>query len=170
MYDSHALVAVVGFLQRIGIPVRAGDLPAETFLPAVRIVDGTLVYDPARLQWPGDLLHEAGHIAVTPPHQRTALNDALDGAEAAPNGGEVEAIAWSWAAASHIGLAPEELFHPDGYKGQSAGLLMSYTLGVFPGAFGLAQAGMTEVGASADAAARFPAMRFWLRPDTVLSA
>lgn len=170
MNDSSSLEAVVGFLQRIGIPVRAGELTSDTFLPAVRIVGGTLVYDRARLRWPGDLLHEAGHIAVTPRHRRTALNDALDGAEAAPHGGEVEAIAWSWAAAMHIGLAPEELFHPDGYKGQSAGLLMSYSLGVFPGAFGLAQTGMTEVGPGVDAAARFPAMRCWLRPDAAPSA
>lgn len=162
--NDRALAAILGFLDEIGIGVRAEDLPEGTFLPAIRIVGGSLIYDPARLRWPGDLLHEAGHIAVTPRARRAALHDALDGDEAAEHGGEIEAIAWSWAAAMHIGLAPEELFHPEGYKGQSAGLLMSYSLGVCPGAFGLAQAGMTAVGQEVEAADRYPRMQRWLRP------
>lgn len=162
---NETLHRIVGFLVHIGIPVRAGDVGDDSFLPAVRIEAGGLIYDPQRLQWPADLLHEAGHIAVTPPARRAALDGSLDGSEAALFGGEIEAIAWSWAASVHLGLAPEELFHPDGYQGQSAGLLMSFALGVCPGAFGLSQAGMTAVGEAARAAgvAPYPAMSCWLR-------
>jgi hypothetical protein len=162
---NETLRLIVGFLVSIGIPVRTGIVDEDSFLPAVRIEGGGLVYDPQRLRWPADLLHEAGHIAVTPPARRAALDGALEDAEAAPFGGEIEAIAWSWAAALHLGLAPEELFHADGYKGQSAGLLMSFSFGVCPGAFGLAQAGMTAVGEAARAAglAAYPAMSSWLR-------
>ena len=162
---DESLQRVVGFLIRIGIPVRAGVVGDDSFLPAGRIESGGLVYDPSRLRWPSDLLHEAGHIAVTPPALRAALDGALDDSDTSPFGGEVEAIAWSWAAAMHLGLRPEALFHADGYKGQSAGLLMSFSLGICPGAFGLAQIGMTSVGDAARTAgaAPYPAMSCWLR-------
>ena len=156
---------IVDFLASIGISTRPGTVAIDSFLPAVRIERGGLIFDPERLRWPADLLHEAGHIAVTPPALRAGLDGALDGGEAAPHGGELEAMAWSWAATMHLGLAPEELFHSEGYKGQSAGLLLSYSLGVCPGAFGLAQAGMTLVGEAAVAAgvSPYPNMLRWLR-------
>lgn len=162
---QNTLATITRFLQSIGIPVRPGEVADDSFLPAVRIEAGGLVFDAQRLRWPCDLLHEAGHIAVTPAAQRSALAGALADAEAAPHGGELEAMAWSWAAALHLGLAPEELFHPEGYKGQSAGLLMSYSLGVCPGAHGLSRAGMTFVGNAANAAGvpPYPHMARWLR-------
>ena len=39
-------------------------------MPGLTIVDGTLVVDAVRLAWPGDILHEAAHIALTPPSRR----------------------------------------------------------------------------------------------------
>ena len=167
---SH-LDTIVQFLRRIGIPVHTAHLPGDTFLPAVRIVGGGLDYDPQRLLTPGDLLHEAGHIAITPADIRPTLCDALDGQQPGAATDEVEAIAWSWAALVHLGLPGEVLFHPVGYKGQSAGLLMSYSLGVYPGAAGLAHLGLCELPAQAQALKRsstsdssgYPAMLRWLR-------
>lgn len=165
---ATALDSIVGFIRSIGIPVQQGQVGDDAFLPGVRIVAGGLVFDPQRLRWPSDLLHEAGHIAVTPADLRAGLDDALESSAIAPHAGEVEAMAWSWAAALHLGLPPEQLFHPDGYKGQSAGLLMSYSLGVCPGAFGLSQAGMTALGETALAAGvqPYPHMQRWLRDST----
>ncbi len=159
------LDAILDFLAQVGITLREGPLPATTFLPGMAIVNGTLVLDRDRVRWPGDVLHEAGHVAVTPPALRDSLDGALNAEQAVAHGGEVEAIAWSWAALQHLGLAPELLFHPEGYKGQSAGLLLSYSLGVCPGAFGLTQAGMTLLGAPAHAAGvpPYPHMTRWLR-------
>jgi hypothetical protein len=54
-----------------------------------------LCYDPAQLQHPGDLLHEAGHLAVKSPSDRrlAGVNLGSDPAE------EMMAIGWSYAAA-----------------------------------------------------------------------
>ncbi len=163
MPDS--LLVIVEFLRGIGIELREGAVPAGSFLPGVAISSGTLVFDRAKLRWPGDLLHEAGHIAVVPEALRRTLDDALDASDCTPHAGEAESIAWSYAAAVRLGLDPAVLFHPEGYKGQSAGLIFSYGNGVYPGAFGLAQAGMTITGTEARAAgvAPYPSMIRWLR-------
>ncbi|UOV05081.1 hypothetical protein MUU77_07340 [Pseudoxanthomonas sp. F37] len=68
----------MAFLRGIGLVVTEGRVPDDCFLSGVRIHRGTLVFDRQRLQWPGDLLHEAGHIALTPAALRAALSDALD--------------------------------------------------------------------------------------------
>ncbi len=61
---------LVDFLNAIGISTREGAVPSDSFLPGLRIVDGGLIYDRAALRWPGDLLHEAGHIATAAAAQR----------------------------------------------------------------------------------------------------
>ena len=55
------------FLAEIGIPVSETTLSQSTFVPGILIDQGRLLVDPAKLLYPGDLLHEAGHIAVTLP-------------------------------------------------------------------------------------------------------
>ena len=57
MNPSDTLIAIIGFLRKIGIPVETATLPEDGFLPAIAVRDGGLLYDPDRLQWPGDLLH-----------------------------------------------------------------------------------------------------------------
>jgi hypothetical protein len=162
---DDSLELIVRFLGQVGIVVREGDIGSDAFLPGVAIHDGSLVCDRRNLLSPGDLLHEAGHIAVTPACRRAALNGALDTESAEPYGGETEAIAWSWAALVHLQLPAEILFHEQGYRGQSPALALSYTMGVYPGAHGLAQAGMTRVGTEARRAGLrvYPHMLRWLR-------
>ena len=58
--QAGATDRIVDFLRGIGLPVTEGSVPDDCFLPGVRIHHGTLVFDRQRLQWPGDLLHEAG--------------------------------------------------------------------------------------------------------------
>jgi hypothetical protein len=161
---QSTLDTVVQFLRSIGLVVEPAALHGDTFLPAVRIVAGGLHYDPDRLLAPGDLLHEAGHIAIAPADTRPTLCDALDGQQPGAMTDEVEAIAWSWAALVHLGLPGEVLFHPAGYKGQSAGLLMSYSLGVYPGAAGLARLGLCDLPAQAavNGTQPYPFMHRWL--------
>lgn len=156
---------IVSFLGDIGIPVIEGSVSTDSFLPGLCIVNGTIVYDADTLRWPGDLLHEAGHIATMPSAMRQLLNDALQESIAAPHAGEVEATAWAYAAIVHLGLSPSLLFHPHGYDGRSSSLIMTYTHGVYPGCFGLAQAGMTLLGAEAVLAGvpPYPHMTRWLR-------
>ena len=57
---------MAAFVRGIGIDVRAEPLPDDTFLPGLDIRHGAIVVDEARLSYPGDLLHEAGHVAVAP--------------------------------------------------------------------------------------------------------
>jgi hypothetical protein len=156
---------ILNFLISIGITVREGPVAIDSFLPGLSISDGSLVFDRAALRWPGDLLHEAGHIATAPSSIRASLNDSLEESDPVPYAGEVEATAWAYAAIIHLGLPPSVLFHPEGYAGKSSALIATYTFGVYPGCFGLAQAGMTLVGADASLAATppYPHMIQWLR-------
>jgi hypothetical protein len=167
MTADHVLERILDFLRGIGIAVREGPVAGDDFLPGIRVEDGALVLDRAQLRWPGDLLHEAGHLAVLPPAQRRGMSGDLAGHEAIPYASEMEATAWAYAATVAIGLDPAVLFHEGGYHGRSAGLIHTYTLGVYPGAHGLVQAGMAAAGPEAVARgeAIYPRMRRWLRDE-----
>jgi hypothetical protein len=163
--SASALESILAFLAEIGLTVTEGSVPASSFLPGIRLARGTLLLDRAALRWPGDLLQEAGHLAVTPASLRSTLDDALEDSVPVPHAGEEEATAWAYAAVTHLRLDPSVLFHEGGYRGKSAALIRTYGYGVYPGSFGLAQAGMTLVGADAAAAGvpPYPAMTRWLR-------
>lgn len=156
---------IIDFLRSIGIVVREDDVSDDAFLPGLRIEAGELIVDRAKLRWPGDLLHEAGHIAVTPENERARLTDDVDGQVEAAHAGEVEATAWAYAATVVLGLSPSVLFHEGGYRGKSAALILTYSVGVYPGAYGLSQAGMTRVGEAGqeEGVAPYPNMVHWLR-------
>jgi len=93
----------------------------DPFLPGLDIRNGAVVVDWARCGHVGDLLHEAGHLATAAPETRDAPK-----LEPTP-GDEMAAIAWSYAAAVHLGVPLEVLFHPAGYKGGSKALIAAYT-------------------------------------------
>ncbi|HWS25661.1 MAG TPA: hypothetical protein VN259_03725 [Xanthomonadales bacterium] len=163
---SDLIQVLVDFLNGIGIGAYEGAVPVDSFLPGLRIVDGCLIYDRAALRWPGDLLHEAGHIATVPAAMRAGLNDALADAPESPHGGEAEATAWAFAALTHLRLPLSVLFHEGGYHGKSAGLILTYSAGVYPGCHGLLQAGMALGAADAARAGvqPYPHLIRWLRP------
>jgi hypothetical protein len=136
--------------------VTATDLPAS-FLPGLTIDAGGLLLDEARLEYPGDLLHEAGHIAVAPASSRPAMSGSLDqvpGLDTATL--EWAAIPWSYAAALEIGIDPGLVFHEGGYHGHSAGLLRNFQVGVPIGLHLLVDAQMTTP-------EMYPRMLRWLR-------
>jgi hypothetical protein len=74
----EAIESIAGFLNSIGIPCRIGKIPASTLLPGVYFERGETVCDPEQLEYPGDLLHEAGHIATAPPSNRTQMTGNLE--------------------------------------------------------------------------------------------
>ena len=154
MTTTDTTQTLLDFLTGIGIAVREGPVPAGSFLPGIRLDAGTLVVDRAALRWPGDLLHEAGHIATTPAALRAALDDRIEDDPGVPHRGEAEATAWAWAALVHLGLPADLLFHGGGYQGHSAGLALTYSVGVYPGAAGLTQAGLAAPG-------EYPRLRRW---------
>ena len=148
---QSAAQAIVSFLGRIGLSVRIGADLGETFLPGLAIKGGEIVVDPAVRVWPGDLLHEAGHVAVT----ETAMRADLD-QPPADGGTEMAAIAWSVAAAHACGVGLDVLFHQEGYKGDAAWLRGAFEIGKPFGVPLLAWYGLTSEAA-------FPAMSRWLR-------
>lgn len=161
--SDHA--RILDFLRGIGLSITEAALPGDTFLPGIVIRDGGLVVDPDRLQWPGDLLHEAGHLSVLPPALRALASDDLADENDIPHAGEQEAMAWAWAAAQAIGLPPEVLMHEGGYHGQSATVLQMYAVGIVPGLRGLCESGMTAArGFTPEPGdVQYPRMLRWLR-------
>ncbi len=112
--------AILTFLNGIGIKTRFQKIETKTFVPGLLIENGVLLIDREKLLYPGDLLHEAGHIAVVPSAERDTLSDVTG------DGNEIVAILWSYAAIKAIGLPEELVFHEEGYKGDSKWLIESF--------------------------------------------
>lgn len=160
-FRDPVVLRIAQFLASIGIAVRAGDLPLNTFLPGIIIDRGTLVIDEDRLTYPGDLLHEAGHLALMP---------AEDRANAGPDAGkddgfEMAATAWSFAAAIEMKLPLEIVFHDGGYRGNSRAIIENFTRGRYFGVPILAWLDMTvdPIKPAVLSIPPFPNMRRWLR-------
>ena len=149
----------------VGLPVRAAAIATSTFLPGMTIVNGELVIDERQLKYPGDLLHEAGHLAVTTPELRANLNGNVADGDHNDGGNEIAAQAWSYAAAIHLEIDPAIVFHPHGYKGSSEALLAAFQNHPCPGLPLLQWYGLT---ADRNRAAElgvppFPHMIRWIR-------
>lgn len=164
MHQPQFYQSILDFLGSVGIPIAEGALPDDTFLPGVALRSGGVIVDPDRLAWPGDLLHEAGHLAVLPSALRDKSDDELDLSDV-EFGGELEAMAWAYAAAVDIGLPPDVLIHEGGYNGKSRELLQMYTFGVYPGLRGLCETGMAaSPGFTPECGSiQYPRMLKWLR-------
>lgn len=115
--NERMLTICVEFIEKIGIKTIYSELPAATFLPGLSIEAGCIIIDQQKLKYPGDVLHEAGHIAIVPAAERINLNaesiQNRNGSEAE----EMMAIAWSYAACVYVGLNPYLIFHDEGYNG-----------------------------------------------------
>jgi hypothetical protein len=156
---------IVQFLRGIDLVVREREICETSFLPGIAVERGELILDEQRNTWPGDLLHEAGHLAVLPAHLRHTVSGSLHSEVAVAHAGEPEATAWAYAALMAMGLPAEVLFHEGGYHGQADALTLTFSLGVYPGAAGLLAAGMiaSPQDAKAGLAPPYPHMLRWLR-------
>ncbi|AHJ98556.1 hypothetical protein [Hymenobacter swuensis] len=147
---------LIEFVRDIGLTVHEASLVQPTFLPGLLIARGQLVVDRQRLLYPGDILHEAGHLAVTPAAERPSLGGNITENHPEKEGEELAVLAWSYAAAQALELPTLVVFHPAGYKGQSEWLAELFDSGQYPGLPLLAWMGLTL-------AAEFPRMHRWLR-------
>ncbi|HEY4358288.1 MAG TPA: hypothetical protein VGN16_21255 [Acidobacteriaceae bacterium] len=153
-------VRIFDFLREIGLSVRVTEIEETTFLPGLHLEPNGLVVDPDKLLYPGDLLHEAGHLAVM-----TAEERERSGSNAGEDQGmEIGAQCWSYAAAVHIGLAPEVVFHEHGYRNSSQILIANYRSGTV-GVPLLQWMGLTldAKRAAEQGAQPYPHMQHWLR-------
>jgi hypothetical protein len=159
MFADPLTERLATFVRGIGIAVRAATLPADTFLPGLDIRDGALLVDQARLAHPGDILHEAGHLAVADPAERNAPR-------LSPSpGDEMTAIAWSYAALRYLDIDPAIVFHPEGYKGGAESIIENFAAGRYFGVPLLQLYGMScePRQAAEKGLAPFPTMLRWLR-------
>ncbi|WP_051512062.1 hypothetical protein [Skermanella stibiiresistens] len=189
MYHPECLPLILDFLDRIGMPFKAGPFGQDGFLPGIQIVDGAMLIDPDRLAGSGDVLHEAGHIVTVPSRWRAMLgNDVIDSLDAvtASDPGAAEdfklqtsikmsefmAQAWSYAALRELGLPPECVFFPGSYKFHSDirphPMAAWVESGTHFGIMALAQVGMTGGTGifeplGADGLPQFPKMAKWLQ-------
>jgi hypothetical protein len=167
MLENPLARRIAEFLIEIGLEIVPKQLDEKTFLPGILIENGKILVDESKLAFPGDLLHEAGHLAALPADLRADLSDeiALPESDFEIDAVEVAAIAWSYAAALHLNLDPRVVFHEGGYKGNSESLLMNFSLGVHIGVNTLEDAGMTATGENARrlGVSPYPQMLKWLR-------
>ena len=163
MFSDPRLARMSEFLASIGISMTAGPVDVPTVFPGSLISRGALVIDESKLLAPGDALHEAAHIALSPPERRESDFAFLHNAD---GGEELTTIAWCWAALLEIGLEPEDVFHSTAYpRGDSPTMIDAAKRGVFIG-FPLLQAwGMAfdEKNAPLHGVEPFPHMVQWIR-------
>src|SRR5580698_10672688 len=127
MFADPLTERLVAFVRGIGIEVRTAALPEKTILPGLDTRHGAVLIDETRMTHPGDILHEAGHLAVTDPTERNAPQLSPTPAD------EMTSIAWSYAALCHLALDPAVVFHCDGYKGGAASIIENFTAGRYFG-------------------------------------
>ena len=164
-FENRVIRRIANFLDDIGLTVRTAELSEPTFLPGIRIDAGDLIVDESQLRYPGDLLHEAGHLAVAEPARRAMTTGKIEPPAGQRGGEEMAAIAWSYAAAIHLGLDPGFVFHDGGYRGDSDSLLENFSEGRYVGVPLLQWMGLTVERAQAREAniEPYPAMIAWLR-------
>lgn len=115
------------FLDVIGIKTLPKVINEETFLPGIRIVEGEIWVDENKMLSPGDILHEAGHLAIFPKETQQKITDSVVVNEASQGADEMAAIAWSWAALKHLDIAPDIVFHAEGYKEDSENIIDNFS-------------------------------------------
>ena len=151
---------IVGFLTSIGIEVEERPVGEGEFLPGLRIEGGRLLFERARLLHPGDLFHDAAHIAVREAADRPNMSGDVLRGKPERNGEEIVALLWSYAAALEAGVDPAIVFHEQGYKGQASWILGGFQSGQYTGLPLLAWMGLTKPMGEPDG---FPRMLKWLR-------
>jgi hypothetical protein len=161
MSREELLARVIAFVRGIGVGVTEGPIERETLVPGIDIVNGTLRVDPVQMCAPSDALHEAGHIALT----ARELRPSLDGTISSTPAEEVTTIAWTWAAAMHLGIAPSDVFHDEVISGNGPTLRENFSTGRYVGVPMLQRWGMTfdHRAAAAAGVEPYPHMLRWLR-------
>ena len=153
---------MIRFIREIGIQVVETELPDDCFLPGLTIERNAIRMDPERLKFPGDLLHEAGHLAVTAEELRPLIGTPEMDPAWPGDGDELAAILWSYAALKYLEIKPEVVFHPEGYKNESEWLIKQFEEGNYIGLPLLEWMGFC-VALEKEGVKPFPHMLKWLR-------
>ena len=162
--ENSEIKKILSFLTEIGIDVIEKELN-DTFLPGLDLGPNYVIIDYDKLLYPGDILHEAGHLAVTSSSDRKLVGTEKIASNWPTEAEEMAAILWSFAACSHLELPIELVFHPDGYKNDSEWLISNFTSGNFIGLPFLEWIGLTlgSDSATKEGKPAFPTMLKWMR-------
>ncbi len=161
-FEDKTTKKIVDFILSIGIPVNIEKIEEDTFLPGILIKNGAIYIDKEKLKYPGDLLHEAGHLATSTPKKRACVyNDVSKNP-----GDEIATLAWSYAAANYLELDARVVFHDNGYKRDSKWLAEHFSTG---GDMGVPLLDWMELtiykSKPNDSNNIFPKMKRWLREE-----
>ncbi|PZR12182.1 MAG: hypothetical protein DI539_20175 [Flavobacterium psychrophilum] len=159
-HDTTLLKKCIHFIESIGITVIEKELDDSCFLPGLSLGNNTIYIDYAKLKYPGDILHEAGHIAVTAPKERKLIGTAGIPDTWPTQGDEMAAILWSYAVLKHLDLPEEFVFHENGYKGHSNWYIENFTSQIYIGLPLLQWMGMAYPNNEDNS---FPTMKHWMR-------
>lgn len=172
------------FLDSIGL--KSEKVTATSgLLPEIEIREGRVLYTSSC--HPGDLLHEAGHLALLPSRWRGWVNgDVSESSEriyedlvrigtefespvylAVLQSGDQEVTAWAWAAAVHLDIPMNDRINmsPDTYQGGARDIRIMLQMGKYVGIHGLQHAGYCRAGNHPyRGLPRYPQMAFWAQP------
>ncbi|WP_289659599.1 hypothetical protein [Flavobacterium panacagri] len=162
--EKEEIKKVIFFLKEIGIDVIEKELD-ETFLPGLDLGPNCIYVDYTKLLYPGDILHEAGHLAVTVSEQRKLVGTTKISEDWPTQGEEIAAILWSYAALHHLQLPLDFVFHPNGYKDSSEWFISNFSTGNYIGLPLLEWMGLCFGNEKAEKEQKmpFPAMQKWVR-------
>jgi hypothetical protein len=125
------------FVRSVGINVEPAQITWKTQFPGLDIRAGVILVDESHLIHPGNILHEAGHIAVHDPEKRKNTKFQPG------RGEELSALAGSYAATVHLKLDLELVFYPESYHGWSNALVENFRAGRYVGVSLLQRFGMS---------------------------
>jgi hypothetical protein len=167
MSEEEITSSIIQFLRSIGLPVYFANIDADTFLPGILINKGAIIIDKHKLKYPGDILHEAGHLAVVLPEERNQLAGNAAENRSQHEAEEMMSIAWSYAACIHLGIDAHIVFHEHGYKGGGSTLVENFSQGRYVGVPMLQWLGMTLENKKAveKGTLPYPHMLKWLREE-----
>ncbi len=160
-YTHQELIELFSsFIKEKGICIEERTITGVTFFPGIEICNGCLIIDREKLLYPGDLLHEAGHIAVAPVEDRKTLSNNVTENRPGTEGEEMSVMLWTYAACLHLSISPAIVFHADGYKGESDWIVNQYKTGNYVGLPLLVWMGLTR---NPEVEKGYPEMIKWLR-------
>ncbi|WPO77940.1 hypothetical protein [Flavobacterium sp. KACC 22761] len=162
--ENTELKKALKFLNEIGIDVIEKQLDS-TFLPGLELGPNCIYIDYDKLLYPGDILHEAGHLAVATSADRKLIGTNQISIDWPTLGDEIAAILWSYAALHHLQLPLEFVFHSNGYKDSSDWYISNFNSGSYIGLPLLEWMGLCVGNERAEKEHKtaFPAMQKWLR-------
>jgi hypothetical protein len=165
MVKQEVFKKAVEFLINIGISVRFETLNSPCFLPGLFIDNGTIIVDIEKLKYPGDILHEAGHLAVVSAADRVHTCEPDIALRKDREAEEMMAIAWSYAACVQLDIDPGFVFHDEGYKNGGSSIAENFKTGHYFGVPMLQWVGMALENKQAEAQGKpaYPQMLQWLR-------